>query len=391
MGGKRRAHGEGTITKRADGRWEAKVTLPDGRRKSLYAKTQTEARTKLTAALRDLDRGLPLARDDRQTVAQYLGAWLDMVRPAVKPKTFALYEMLTRYHIVPAIGTITLTKLSPAHIQRLWSVKLEEGLSPTTVRHLHSVLHNALARAVRLGLIQRNVTELVEPPRASTREMRPLSPAEVEQFLTAASGDRLEALYVLAVTTGMREGELLALRWRHVDLDAGMLHVVATLYKKPYSDEWIFGEPKTKSSRRKIRLTRQALAALVEHRARQRIERISSGPTWQQLDLVFCTRHGTPFDRSNLLTHEFYPLLARAGLPQIRFHDLRHTAATLLLARHIPTKVIAELLGHSSPALTESVYAHVTQDMQEAAVQAMEEAIDSTGDRAMRNPLDSVR
>src|SRR5258706_6377874 len=368
----KRGQNEGTIYKRSDGRWEARVTLDLGKRKSHYAKTRQEAARWLAATLRAHDQGVQILTDERQTVAQYLARWLDTVQPTVKPRTSRRYEQLVRVHIAPstALGAISLSRLSPQRVQRLWAEKLMTGCSPTTVHHMHAVLHKALEDALRLGLVPRNVTELVDPPRLARTEMHVLSPQEAERLLNAADGDRLKALYVLALTTGMRQGELLALRWRQVDLEHASLQVTATLYK--HGPEIVFAEPKPKQSRRKVRLTSQAVTALREQRIRQHVERLEAGPGWMDLDLVFCNSVGRPLDQTHLLRRAFYPLLVRAGLPRIRFHDLRHTAATLLLLKHVPTKVVSELLGHASTAITSDLYSHVTPDMQDDAVSAME-------------------
>lgn len=369
MGGKR-GNSEGSISKRADGRWQARITLENGTRKYFYGRTRQEVARLLAAAIRDRDHGLPIV-GERQTVSQYLKDWLERVRPTIKPKTYRSYEQLTRIHLIPALGRVSLAKLGPQHVQTLWARELEAGKSPTTVRRLHMVLHKALADALRLGLVQRNVTELVDPPRAAQHEMLVLTPEQVHALLATAEDSRLEALYVLALSTGMREGELLALRWRDVDLDAASLQVRHTLQKLPHED-FVFAEPKTRRSRRKIVLPGAAVSALRKHRTRQLEERLQLGPIWDDLDLVFSNTLGRPMDSSHLLHREFQPLLKRAGLPQVRFHDLRHTAATLLLSKGINPKIVSEVLGHASVAITLDLYSHVLPDMQQQAAAAMD-------------------
>jgi integrase len=239
-----------------------------------------------------------------------------------------------------------------------------------TVRHLHAVLHGALDDAARWGLVARNVADLVAPPRAARKGMITLSPDQARALLDTTRGDRLEALYVLALTTGMRQGELLALRWRDVDLDRHTLHVTGSLLTTP--DGWKISDPKTDSSRRRITLTATAVDALRRHRSAQNEERLRLGGAWEDNDLVFANEVGRPIEVRNLMRRSFLPLLKQSGLPRIRFHDLRHTAATLLLGQGQHPKVVAEMLGHSRISTTLDLYSHVTPTMQREAADAMD-------------------
>jgi integrase len=366
----RRGNNEGSLTKRPDGRWEARITLADGKRKSYYGKTRQEAAKRLAAAVRDQNVGLPIV-GEKQNLAQYLTYWLEVVRPTIKPRTYRLYEMFVRVHIAPGLGTTALARLSPQHIQAFYAGRLETGLSSTSVRHIHDVLHRALDAALKLGLVQRNVTELIDPPRMRHHEMTVLTPEQVRAFLAAAKRDRYYALYVLALTTGMRQGELLALKWRDVDLESAKLNVRATL--QPVKGQgFVLSAPKTKRSRRTIALTSTAVEALRDHQRQQEIEREKLGAAWAHHDLVFPNTVGRPFDGIHLLQRNFRPLLERAGLPRIRFHDLRHTTATLLLGRGINPKIVSEMLGHAQVAITLDIYSHVMPHMQEQAVAAMD-------------------
>ena len=371
----RRGNQEGSITQLSDGRWQARVTLESSQRKALYGKTRAEAQQKLTAALRDRDRGLPVGLDERQTVGQYLVAWLETVRPTIRPRTWQRYHELLTLHAVPSLGKVSLAKLTAQQVQRLYSVKLAEGLSRTTVHHLHAVLHRALSQAERLGLVARNVTALVDPPRLAEHELRVLDREQSRMLLAAAQGDRLEALYVLALSTGMRQGELLALRWSDISVDRRTLQVRATL-QRTKADGYQLAAPKTKHSRRQITLTTLACEALRAHRTRQAAERLAAGSAWDgALDLVFPNTIGRPLDGMNLLHYFFYPLLQRAGLTRIRFHDLRHTAATLLLGRGVNPKIVSEMLGHASIGITLDIYSHVLPDMQAQAAAEMDAAL----------------
>jgi integrase len=365
---RKRINGEGTIYRRRDGRWEAAARL-DGRRWRVCAKARPEVARRLVAALQAHHDGLPVA-DDRQTVATFLASWLASVEAQVRHGTWERYAQLLRTHALPAIGSLALPRLTPQHLQGLYADRLRRGLSPATVVHLHAVLHHALQDATRWGLVVRNVADLVRPPRRIRVEMTTLSPEQAQVLLDAVAEDRLQALYVLAITTGMRQGELLALRWRYVDLPAGRLHVCGSLQRTPAG--LVITEPKTASSRRPVALTRLALAALRRHREAQTRERLRAGPAWHDRDLVFPNELGKPLEAGNLLRRSFWPLLKRTGLPHIRFHDLRHTAATLLLGKAVHPKVVAEMLGHSRIAVTLDLYSHVTPTMQQQATEALD-------------------
>jgi integrase len=369
----RRGNNEGTITKSSDGRWEARVTLEDGRRKCFYGKTRQEVSRLLATALRDQEQGLPVV-GEKQTVEQFLLSWLEMTQHTIRPRTWKRYKEYVQLHILPALSKVRLAKLTAQQVQALYTAKLQEGLSPTTVHHLHATLHRALDRAVRLGLVQRNVGDLVDVPRMTHREMVTLSEEQARTLLNVAKGARLEALYVLALATGMRLGELLALRWRDVDLDGATLQVKATLHFTP-GGGYVFAEPKTDFSRRRIALSRIAVWALRAHRERQVEEQSRLAETWEDLGLVFTNTVGCPLDGLNLLKYWYYPLLKKANLPKIRFHDLRHTAATLLLGRGINPKVVSEMLGHSHISVTLGIYSHVTPHMQQQAASAMDAAL----------------
>ena len=278
-----------------------------------------------------------------------------------------------RLHISPELGNVPLAKLTAQQVQALYARKLDDGLSPTTVHHLHAVLHRALKAALRLELVQRNITELIDPPRMAHREMATLSPEQARHFLATAAGDRFEALYVLALSTGMRQGELLALRWRDIDLITGTLSVRVTLCYTPKG--YVLAEPKTHHSCRLIALPQLAQEALRRHRELQAAEMAKLGDAWHDLDLVFPNTIGRPMVNMHLLRREFLPMLQQAGLQRIRFHDLRHTAATLLLRQGVNPKIVSEMLGHSDVSITLNLYSHVTPHMQQQAAAAMDEAL----------------
>jgi integrase len=221
--------------------------------------------------------------------------------------------------------------------------------------------------------VQRNVADTVTPPKPAQKEICALSVGDTRRLLEAAGGDRLEALYVLAVHTGMRQGEMLALRWQDVDMENAIVSVSRTLTRS--GGRVVFGEPKTKKSRRSIRLTSQAVEALRSHPERQLRDMEIIGDCYQDQGLVFATDTGGPINPSNLRQRNFAPLLKRAGLPHMRFHDLRHTCATLLLSRGVHPKFVQELLGHATIAITLDTYSHVMPSMGDATARAMEDAL----------------
>jgi integrase len=268
---------------------------------------------------------------------------------------------------------LKLKKLTPAHVQSFYRDRLDAGLAPASVNKLHMVLHKALSQALQWQMVTRNVTEAVKAPRPTPGEMQTLSAAETRKLLTAARGDRLEALYVLAAYTGMRQGELLALKWKDVDLENARLSVRRTITKN--GGRLLLGEPKTKNSRRTIHLTKASVRVLHEHLARQvaQIDRI--GDLYRDEGLVFASEVGTLINPTNLRKRSFASLLKRAELQPIRFHDLRHTCATLLLTRNVHPKYVQGLLGHANIAITLDTYSHVMPGMGKQTARAMEEAL----------------
>ena len=369
----RRSRGEGSIFKRADGRWTAFLTGFNGQRRYVYGKTRAEAARKLVELTQQRDSGLPMPAG-HQTVASFLAEWLQGQRSQLRPKSWRRHEEHIRIHIAPVVGNVGLRRLTPQHLSHLYANRLASGLSPLSVHHIHATMHRALVHAVRWGLVARNVADLVDPPRVQHREMLVLSPEQVRRLLEAAKGGPLEAVIAVAVSTGLRRGELLALRWRDVDLDVGVLRVVGTL-QRDYSRKLAITEPKTVRSRRQVELSAVAVNALRAHRAAQTQARLLLGEDWEDGDLVFPNPVGRPQDGSHLLLGQFVPLLQRAGLPRIRLHDLRHTAATLLLGQGIHPKIVSEMLGHTTVGITLDLYSHVTPTMHRAAADAIDDAL----------------
>jgi integrase len=309
---------------------------------------------------------------ERQTVAQYLEGWLDQTaRHTLRPRTFTRYQQLVRLHALPAIGKTPLARLTPQQLSALYSHRLEAGSSPRTVQFLHAVLHRALKQALRWNLIGRNPADAVQPPSPKRPEIHPLDQEQANALLEAAQGDWLEGLYVLAIMTGMRQGEMCGLHWADIAADWSRLEVRHTLVR--HAGQWSLAEPKSGRSRRTIKLAPTLVQALKAHRARQNEQRLALGPAWEnKLGLVFTRQDGEPLD-SKRLARELDRLTKRAELPRIRFHDLRHTAGTSLIAEGIPLVMVKDLLGHSTIAITADIYSHVLPPHQDQIADRMEQ------------------
>ena len=368
---KRRGVGEGNIRQRPhDGRWEARYYLPDGSRRSIMGKTRQEVAKKLAEALRDLDRGVTAPKDNRITFGDYLDSWLQTKKADAEHSYWVRCEQYIRVHIKPALGRVPLVKVTAQQLSALYAKKLADGKASNMVRHMHATIHVALEDAMRLDLVARNVADLVKPPKAPHLEMKVYTPEQANQLLEAAKGDRLEALYILMLTSACRLGELLGLRWQAIDLERGEMQITSAL-KDVGGQKWL-GKPKTAHSRRTIPLTQTAIRSLKRHKARQAEEKLAHGASWNPEQLVFVTSVGTSYERTNWRVQQYAPMLRKAGLEYVRPHDLRHTAATLLLLEGVQPLVVSEMLGHASVAFTLATYGHVLAEMRKPARDAME-------------------
>lgn len=381
---RRRVNGEGSIFRRKDGRWVGQYeveTLSGPKRMYVYGRSETETIKKRKEAIAK-SGSLVSVSATGITVGEYLDYWLEnYVKGKVAHRTEDNYRSQVRNHLRPALGHHKLQKLQVWHVQEVYHKKSEEqGLAPASIRSMHAPLSRALNVAKSLELITRNVAESAERPPAHKREMRPLDHRQAQALLSAAEGKRLEALYVLAINTGMRRGELLGLRWQDVDFEAGKLRITHQLQRDRGLGKLVLGKPKNGKSR-VIGPGKTAMSALRTHRKNQNEEKLRAGSLYKDEDYVFATERGTPLEESNVAGRDFKPLLAEAGLPNIRFHDLRHTCASLLLARGINAKVVQELLGHSSITVTLDRYSHLLEDMQGTAADAMDDLFgaDETG------------
>ena len=395
----RRGRGEGTIFKRADGRWEARLDLGwrNGKRqrKSFLGRTRQAVARALAVAKVRADRGLPVPHD-RQTVEQYLARWLLTVRPNVRPRTFESYELTVRLHVVPAIGRILLSRLTPNDVRvmlgelgdRSAPRPNDRKLSARTISYVRTVLRIALNQAVGDQLIAWNPAAIAKPPKENSRADRGGEPAnwrafdqdEAQRFLATIRGHRLEALFITALALGLRRGEALGVRWQDVDFENATLRIeqsIQRLSRKITDTPGLQAvAPKTPSARRALSMPASVARALRTHRARQAEERLGAGTAWKDSGLVFTNYCGGPLE-PNIVRNAFKKSLQAAGLVDMRFHDLRHSAATLLLHEDVSLKVLQELLGHSQFALTAKVYAHVKRRALDEAAQKMDRILNA--------------
>lgn len=357
---KRRAKGEGSIFREiSSGYWCAEITLPDGSKKRKRSKKQHIVREWLLEQRRALQDGLPI-NDGNIRYDIFLDRYLnDVAIPMLRPKTVDSYKWLIEGHIKPNLGHLPLSKIKPDYLQSLYARKLEEGLSKRTVQHMHAVVRVSLNYALKWGLIVRNPATLVSAPTPDRQEFITLNKEQASLFLDCIKNHRWYPIYVLAITTGMRKGEILGLHWENIDLEYGTLSIQHTV--QYMSGQIIQGEPKTSGSRRKITLPEYTLGVLREFQE-------STGKTE---GLLFTTSTSRPVSGRNVSRH-FDSALEKAGLPHLRFHDLRHTAATLLLKENVHVKIVQEMLGHSTVALTLDTYSHILPDIQQEAADKMD-------------------
>lgn len=367
----KRGNGEGSIGQDARGRWVARVTLAGGRRKALYGATRADVAKKLAKTLRERDQGLPVA-DDRLTVASYLEHWLQHGCRNVQPSTRTHYESNVRVHIAPRLGRLRLADLSPRHVEQLIAELSAVGKSAGTVARVRATLRRALGQAVRQGVLVRNVASgaLVAVPPAEAKEQRVPSPDEARAILAAFDGHWLEPAVAVSIGCGLRQGELRALRWADVDLDAARLTVRQAWQRVGNAQH--LAEPKTRASRAPVAIPASVVAILRRHKADQARARLAGGRHVAADEaFVFTAHNGAPLDGPNML-RTFRARLAAAGLPPMRWHDLRHACASLLLANGSDVATVAAVLRHASPTTTLRIYAHALPGGIDAAAATMD-------------------
>lgn len=368
----KRGQNEGSIYKRLDGRWTSVINLgyQGGKlgRKYFYGGTREEVSGKLTEALEKLRQGVPVSFD-RQTVGEFLDRWInESVKPSVRPNTYYSYEQNIRLYLKPWLGGIQLSKLTPQHVQSFMNAQRKAERSPRLVNYQRTILRCALNDALKWGLVARNVAALVDPMRYIKPDIAPLSEDENNEFLKAIKGDRLETLFHVALSLGLREGEILGLRWEDLDFDKQLVRIRSSLQRIDKKLQLV--EPKTKKSKRTLPIPATLLSSLKGHRTRQLEEKLLAGGNWQENGLVFTSCQGTPLYARNVV-RSFHRLLAKAKLRRCRFHDLRHSCATFLLAKNVPARVVMDILGHTNISLTMNTYSHVIPTMLLEAAEAM--------------------
>lgn len=380
---KGRSNGEGTIyeSPKGSGIWYAQVSLPDGKRRKRRAASQREAREKLKQLQTEMDQGVDLSVT-QPTVAEWCHTWLTTFATNLKPNIRDDYRgILRRYIDGSTLGKRRLDKLTAAEVQA-WVNDLNTRVKPKTVRNAHARLHKALEVAVRNGYIARNVASKTELPQIPSPEIHPLDVKQVKALLKAVENHRWYALYRLAVNLGMREAELFGLTWPAIDFERGTLRIHQQLQRarKDGRQEgpktFILQATKTKAGERTLKLDEDLIEVLRAHKRNYDEERALRGDKWRDPwgTLVFTSDTGGPIFISGLLAH-FRQVLKRAGLPQIRFHDLRHTAATLMLGDGVPLVTVSKILGHSSPAITANIYAHALDEAKSAAIAGLSQQL----------------
>lgn len=373
----------GTIQRKGDNLWIVRIFLGrDAKGKTKHFNktihgSKKDAQKYMNAKLRERDLGTFITPTS-MSVNKFLDRWLkECAKHKLSMRTFENTKGLLNNHIRPKIGVKKLTELQPYEIQKIYNGMTAAGLSPRTVRIVHNALSSALKQAIKWRMIFQNPCSQCELPKANKQEMKYLSPTEVKEFIQSAKGDRYYAAFLLAIETGMRPEEYLGLKWKDIDMDKAVLGVRRALIKVS-GKGFHFAEPKTKKSRRSIPLSENVIRALKEHKRIQLTERMKLGPDYENGDLVFATKIGTPVQHSNFARRHFKVIRDNANLPGIRLYDLRHTTATLLLSAGENPKVVSERLGHASIVLTLDTYSHVLPTMQKDSTSKIEKLMFGT-------------
>jgi integrase len=372
---KRRGHNEGSVFYREDkNSWRALITI-DGRRLSHNGKTRQECQTWLKETLKQVDNGM--SYNAAQTkVIDFLEEWLVSIKSKVKPHTLYQYDMTIHKHALPYIGKFAMKDLRADHIQKLYDKEIEIGTGKHTVEIMHRILHKAFKHALILRIIPYNPTEGVLVPKPEEKEMKFYDEIQANQFLLAVKGTRNEVLYHLVLSTGMRESEVLALKWSDLDWKNKTISIKRQLVQAPSEKKGYFGSLKTSSANRTISLGDHTIQKLREHlnaQTRERKKGLTKG-RWTDYDMIFPSLVGTPMHQINMY-ESFKRAIRQSGLPIIRFHDLRHTAASLMLNHGVPVLIVSKRLGHAKVSITLDTYGHLIPQMQEGVGQLMDDLI----------------
>jgi integrase len=365
----KRLNGDGSIYQLPSGKWRGLVSI-GGKRLSHTSKTRKEITAWIRQITGQVEQGLSYD-SARVTVGDFLIRWLASKENSIRPTTYSHYKIIIEKHLAPALGIVLIKDLTPDRIQYIYDEWIRSGYGAPTVIKTHAVLHQALERAVRLGLLVRNITDLVSPPKGSQEEMRFWSEMEANRFLTATRENRLYALFHLAIATGARQMEILGLKWSDLDWLRGTLRISRQLSRKGE----MFSPLKTNAGRRTLELGPNTLAALREHSSRQQLERRIAGDRWQENDLIFTSRIGSPMHHKNLTDRYFKPLVLVAGVPEIRFHDLRHTAVAIMLSNGVSIFVVSKIVGHARASITSDTYGHLVPGTTTAVGKLMDDLI----------------
>lgn len=368
---KHRGHNEGSIFQQPNGKWRAQVSI-QGKRQSSTFKAKEECRTWIRQMLEQEEQGHDYT-GSLTTLKEFLQQWLETAQLSLRPKTFIQYQALSCNHIIPHIGLMKLKDLRQDKVEEYYAGLISQGIGPRTVQMIHSILHRAMEKAVRYGLLLRNPVHGASLPKWRPPEMQVFDDGQVNQFLMAARGSNYEALYHLAIVTGMRQGELFGLKWIDVQWQTGSLHIRRQVQSVP-GQGWVFSDPKTRAGKRVVLIGEGTLKVLRVHKQRQQQQIALAGDRWKNHDLIFTSGIGTPLNPSNLRL-DFNRVLDQAGLHRIRFHDLRHTTASLMLNHNIPVIVASRRLGHSKPSVTLDIYGHLYHEMQGEAAKVMDELV----------------
>jgi integrase len=334
-------------------------------------RTKREAEVAMVEALGRLNSG-QFVDPGRLTVGEFLEQWIEAVASGLRESTAASYRMVFTRRVVPRIGELRLASLTPGHLTTMYAQLLAEGgrsgqpLSPRSVRYTHTIAGRALADAVEWGLLPRNPARAAKPPRAVKSDMAVWDAVQARQFLAFVRDDRLYAMWLLMLTTGLRRGEIAGLRWSDVDLDAAVMAIQYT--RVSVNSRLVVVEPKTATGRRSVALDDMTVQALRSSRRARLEERLKLGSAWQDSGFVFVREDGAPYHPERIIVM-FKRQTRAAGLPVIRLHDLRHTSATLALAAGVHPKVVQERLGHSSINITLDTYSHVVKGLQHEAAE----------------------
>lgn len=340
--------------------------------------TKKEADKVLAEKLNDMYHGVTVDVSST-TLGSWLTDWLSPLETQVRPSTYRGYEWLVRKHVIPHLGKIKLGELKPQHLQKLYTIllKQERPLSKRSIHNLHGIVHQALDLAVKWELIGKNIADFVKPPRPDYKEMKVWTKQQVRQFLHESKDDRFFEVYDVALATGMRKGEILGLRWSDIDFDNNRLYVRRTLQwfkDRNVPGRAIFVDCKTPQSRRTVTLPNTVVQRLQEHRTKQAEEKLRLKFLYKDQDLVFTSLNGEPVNPRTVDEH-WYKCLKASSLTKIRFHDMRHTHATLLLQQGVHPKIVSERLGHSDITITLNTYSHVIPGMQEQTAQDFDQAL----------------